>query len=97
MISCKVRLIFSRCDKQFVQLGLPKHAAQGGLRNKRSRFQVVFHPNHGRLWIDHAEVDDCVDGYRHVIARHDFLASDVDGYYAKIHFHHPVDDGNEKD
>src|SRR5258707_9201866 len=37
-----------------------------------------------------------LNGHRHVVACHDFLARDVDGHDAQIHPHHAIDDRDQE-
>jgi hypothetical protein len=59
-------------------------------------FSLVLHSHDRSLGIDHAKISDSVNRHWHVIACHDFLARDVDGHDAQIHFHHAVDDRDEE-
>src|SRR5215469_12470295 len=80
--------------EQFIEFRLSEYAAQRAaqrcLRNERSRFQVVLHSHDRRRWIDDAKINNGVNGHRHVVPRHDFLASDVDGHDAQMHPHHAI-------
>src|SRR5580693_6097878 len=95
MISCSLRFILSRWVSSSSSSACPSTLRKVA-RNERSRFQVVLHSHDRSRWIDDAKINDGVDGHRHVIASHEFLTRDVDGHDAQIHFHHAIDDRNEK-
>src|SRR5438094_2440496 len=82
--------------KQVVQGGLTEHATQCGLGDERGGLEKVFHFHDRRLGIDHAEINNRVDRYRHIITGHDLLSLDVDCHDAQIHSHHSIDDGDEE-
>jgi hypothetical protein len=71
-------------------------AAQRRLRHQRSGFEKVLNFHDGGLRIDHAEINNRIDRYRHVVTRHHLLLLDADGDDAQIHSHHSIDNRDEK-
>ena len=97
MISCSFRLIDVALGEQVVQRGLAEDAAQGGLRDERSRLPEVLDLDHGGDRVHDAEIDDRIHGGGHVVAGHDLLLGDVDGDDAQVHLDHAVHDRDEDD
>ena len=83
--------------QQVIQRSLAQHAAQCGLRNKRSRLPKILDFNHRGNRIDNAEINHCIHRGRHIVARHDFLLRYIDRHDAQIHFDHFVHNGPQED
>src|SRR5262249_7332832 len=77
--------------QQFVQLGLPKDAAQGGLRKLRRGVKEIrnFYDCEPRL--HDAKVDHGVDLDGHIVARHDILRRNFQGVDTQRNLYDAVD------
>jgi hypothetical protein len=95
MISCSLRFIFA-LGEQFIEFRLSEHAAQRCLRNERRRFQVILRSHDCSRWIDDAKINHGINGHRHVVACHDFLARDVDSHDTQIHPHNAIDNRDQE-
>src|SRR5207249_1752286 len=82
--------------KQIIERGLAEHAAQRGLGDERGGFEKILHFDDRGLRIDHAEINNRIDRYRHVVTRHHLLSLDANGHNAQIHAHHAIDDRDQK-
>jgi hypothetical protein len=82
--------------EQVVQGGLAEDAAEGGLRNERSRLIEVLDFDHRGNRVHDAEINDRIHGGGHVIAGHHLLLRHVNGDDAQVHLDHAVHDGDEE-
>src|SRR5258708_22754339 len=62
----------------FIKFELPDDAADGGLRQLRSRIGVVLHLRKRLIGVDHAKVANGIDFHRDVVARDDVLRRNVE-------------------
>src|SRR4249919_761351 len=83
--------------QHLVQVVLPQHRAQRGLRELAGGFVEVFYVDDRLLRIDHAEVHDGIDLHRDVVARDHILGRHIHDDGAQVDTHHLLHDGNQQD
>jgi hypothetical protein len=76
--------------QEVVQLHLPQHAAQRGLRELRRGEVVVLDFDDGPVGIHHTEVDDRVHLDRHVVSRNHILGRHVQHHRAQADADHAI-------
>src|SRR5262249_39448936 len=83
--------------QQFVELHLPKHAPQGGLRELRRRVQEIRDFDHRQFRIEHAKINHGVNLYGHVVACHHVLRRHFESIDAQRYTHDAVNGRKHQD
>ena len=89
-------MIASRSERIPVELALATDAAQGGLRQLRRPVVEVLDLDQRVFRMEHAEVDDGVHFYRHVVACDHVLGRHVHDDLAQAHLEQPIHEGDHE-
>src|ERR1700674_2886998 len=96
MISCSLRFILSRWESSSSSSACPSTLRNVVCEMSEVAFRYFSTRTTAAAGSMTRKINDGVNGHRHVVACHDFLARDVDGHDAQIHPHHAIDDRDQE-